>query len=284
MTGINMEVTDQPLVSIITPVRNGAEYIEACIQSSLNQSYPHTEHIFIDGCSTDDTLKILASYQAKYPERIKFTSGPDKGACDAWNKGWEIASGEIFGWLGSDDTYEPDAVMTAVKFFRVNPNVFFVFGGCNFIDENSRITGKHITRDFIVSDCINSVNFIPAPSAFYKREVIERIGVMDTSINSCDRDYWIRVGKIFQMYRIDNILSNLRRHKRSISVTLGERGGVYLREDYLLNRRYHGRTLSLVVLCYWLDRIKVYNWLSRWLFPILRPLYYKYITRKQKFT
>jgi len=57
-----------PLVSVVTPVLNGIKYLEECIQSVLNQGYPYIEHIFVDGGSTDGTLEMLASYQARYPD------------------------------------------------------------------------------------------------------------------------------------------------------------------------------------------------------------------------
>jgi len=84
---------DNPPVSIITPVLNAIKYLEACIQSVLHQSYPHIEHIFVDGGLTDGTLEMLANYQAKYRDRITFISEPDKSAGEAWNKGFRIARG-----------------------------------------------------------------------------------------------------------------------------------------------------------------------------------------------
>jgi len=69
---------DSPLVSIITMVLNGVTYLEECIQSVLNQSYPNIEHIFVDGVSTDGTVDVLSSYKAKYPDQIRFISEPDK--------------------------------------------------------------------------------------------------------------------------------------------------------------------------------------------------------------
>ena len=71
---------DKPLVSIITPVLNGAKYLDQCIASVLNQTYTHIENIFIDGGSTDGTIQILADYRQKYPERIIIVSLPDESA------------------------------------------------------------------------------------------------------------------------------------------------------------------------------------------------------------
>lgn len=91
-------------ISIITPVYNGEKYIEKCILSIYNQQYSNYEHIIIDGGSDDKTLNIIAKYKN---DKIKVVSEKDNGMYDAIRKGFEIASGEIFAWLNSDDTYLP---------------------------------------------------------------------------------------------------------------------------------------------------------------------------------
>ena len=224
---------DKPLVSIITPVFDGIKYLEACIKSVLNQSYPHIEHIFVDGGSSDGTLELLSSYQARYPERIRFISEPDKGVGDAWNKGLRMARGEIFGWLGSDDISEPDAIQTVVEFFRANPDAYFVFGECNYINEKGEIIGKYLTRDFDLKIAINEANPIPCPSAFYRRKVIQKVGWFDT--RGSDLDYWIRVGKVFEIYQIETTLANFRHHKDSTSGSK-EAYKMYSREIFIISR------------------------------------------------
>lgn len=239
---------NNPLVSIIVPVLNGIKYLEACIQSVLNQSYPCIEHIFVDGGSTDGTLDMLSSYQAKYPDRIRFISEPDEGVGEAWNKGLRMARGEVFGWLGSDDTYELDAIQTVVEFFTANPDAYFVFGDCNFVNEKGAITGKYPTRDFNLEELINDYCMVPTPSSFYKREVFEKVGFYDTL--GGDYDFLIRVGKVFQIHRVEKVLSNFRVHQESQT---GARGNhqmwlpglrrsqkMWLREDYIVSRRHGG--------------------------------------------
>ena len=204
---------DKPLVSIVTQVLNGNKYLENCIQSVLNQSYPYIEHIFVDGGSTDGTLDILASYRTRYPDRLRFISGPDKNASDAWNKGAKIVKGEILGWIGSDDIYEPDAIQTVIKFFQANPDAYFVFGGCNYINERGEVIKKIITRDFDLREAINEACYIPCSSAFYKRAVIEKVGYRDDGELNSEVEYWIRIGEMFKIHRIENVLSNFRQHK-----------------------------------------------------------------------
>lgn len=270
-----------PLVSIITPVLNGVKYLETCIQSVLNQSYPYIEHVFVDGGSTDGTVEMLASYQTMYPDRIKFISEQDKGTGTAWNgavdatnKGWKMAKGGIFGWLGSDDMYEPDAVLTVVEFFRSNHDAYFVFGDCNVINEVNEVIGKLPTKDFDLKKMINDSCHVHAPAAFYKREVIEKVGFWDTRINSADFDYWIRVGKVFQIHRIEKVLSNFRIHKDSTSGSK-EAFKMYAREGYIISRKYGGHIYSRCAIRYF--RCVIVEWLR----PVLGPIYpiYPFIKR-----
>jgi len=234
---------DNPLISIITPIFNGHKYLEECIQSVLSQSYPYIEHIFVDGGSTDGTLDVLISYRDKYPDRIRFISEPDKCACDAWNKGWKMARGEIFGWLGSDDIYEKDAILAVAEFFRADPDAYFVFGACNFIDETNKVFRQIGNNDFDLEELINYDCNVGAMAAFYKREVIEKIGLLDTTINCCDIDYWIKAGKIFRIHRIGKVLSSFRWHNDSITASMGWK--IYPREQYMISRRHGGRILSM---------------------------------------
>ena len=261
-------MTDNPIVSVITPVRNGIKYLEECVRSVLNQTYPNIEHVFVDGGSSDGTLEMLTSYQSKYPDRIRFISGPDRSAGEAWNKGLKMAKGEILGWLGSDDVYEPDAIMTVVEFFRANSDAYFVFGGCNYINEKGKVIGKAYTRDFNLKEAINNMCRIPCPSAFYRREVIEKVGLLDTREIGVELDYWIRVGKVFQIYRIEKLLSNFRMHKGSFSGSK-EAGKIYVREGFIINRRHGGSIFSARVARYLLYRSVIFAWVL----PIMASVY-----------
>lgn len=201
---------DKPLVSIVTPVLNNIRYLEGCLQSVLNQSYPNIEHVLIDGVSTDGSLEMLADYKAKYPNRIKYISERDKSAGEAWIKGVKIAKGAILGWLGADDTYSPDAIQTVVKFFETDPTAYFVFGGCNYVNERGEIIKRVVTKDFDLKEAINDMCSIPCTSAFYKREVIEKVRPDIIAEQDSELEYWIMVGKKFKIHRIENVLSNFR--------------------------------------------------------------------------
>ena len=232
-----------PLVSVITPVLNGKKYLERCIQSVLNQSYPHVEHVFVDGGSSDGSLDILRRYNERSPQRIRLMTGTDRNAEDAWNKGLLLSRGDILGWLGADDTYTPDAVRTVVEFFQSNPGASFVFGLCNVIDEHDRLMTQVGTKDFDLEETINRDCQVAAPSAFYKREVVAKVGLLDISLPPGDFEYWLRIAKAFPIHRIQAVLANFRHHPGGTtgSPRIQKR---YAYVTYKISRRYGGRIFS----------------------------------------
>lgn len=236
---------NSPLVSIITPVLNCSEYVQQCIDSVLSQNYTNIEHILIDGGSTDGTLDIIRKYNDNYPDKVIFSVGDDSGACDAWNKGWDLSRGEIIGWLGADDFYASAALGHVVEFFRLNPDAYFVYGKCLTIDnKGQRIAVMGQTNIDIDRALHRGINPIPATSAFYKREVIEQIGKLRTDINICDFDYWIRVGKRYKLYHLDEVLSSFRIHRGSTTGC----ANYYKRyaKERLLLMKEHGKGFSLM--------------------------------------
>src|SRR6185312_15779847 len=89
-----------PRVSIVTPSYNQGQFIEETIRSVLLQGYSNLEYIVIDGGSTDNTVEIIKRYE---PWLSYWVSEPDAGQTNAINKGFAVATGEIFGFINSDD-------------------------------------------------------------------------------------------------------------------------------------------------------------------------------------
>lgn len=232
-------MAEDPLVSVVTPVLNGMKYLEVSIQSVLNQTYTNIEQIFVDGGSADGTLDMIDGYRGEHPDRIRLISEPDAGIAEATNKGMKMVRGGIVGWLSSDDVYEKDAIMTVVEFFKSRPEVYFIFGSCNYINQRGEVIGKVPVGDFDLREALNNKHRINLTSAFYRREVIERIGVLNAL--GSELDFYVRVAKVFPLHRIDEVLSNSRVHEDA--TTAGKRGDKKnllrqtWREDYLLRRR-----------------------------------------------
>ncbi len=114
-------MTFNPKISIITVCFNSAKYIEECLLSVINQSYPNKEYIIIDGGSVDNTLQIID----KYKEHIDyFISEPDKGISDAFNKGIKAATGDLIGILNSDDFMNPNALQKIASYYSPQIDIY----------------------------------------------------------------------------------------------------------------------------------------------------------------
>ena len=112
------------LITIITVVKNSEQTIEKCIQSVLKQNYDNIEYIVIDGCSNDKTQNIINKYKAKIN---KIIIAKDEGIWDAMNKGVNLASGDIVGFLNADDFYYKNSLSIVNKYFDEN-QIDFLFG------------------------------------------------------------------------------------------------------------------------------------------------------------
>ena len=124
-------------LSILTPSYNQGDFIEKNINSVMNQDWDDIEHIILDGGSTDNTLSILK----KYPH-LKWVSEPDEGQADALNKGLQMASGDIVGWINSDDYYEANIFREVITIFENEPvkwvigNIFMTYPSFGIIEKS----------------------------------------------------------------------------------------------------------------------------------------------------
>jgi glycosyltransferase involved in cell wall biosynthesis len=130
-----MDARSTPLVSIITPVYNGANYLDELIASVRDQDYPAIEHLIIDDGSTDDgaTVAILK----KYPH-LRWWTRENRGQYATMNEGLEAAKGDVICFISADDQCSPNAVSNAIEFMINHPEFGGVYGKTTLMDE----TGK----------------------------------------------------------------------------------------------------------------------------------------------
>jgi len=224
-----------PLVSIVTPSYNQGAFIEETLRSVLSQDYLRIEYIVVDGGSTDGTLSILR----KYEDRLTWFSEPDKGQSDAINKGFQKSQGEILAWLNSDDIYLPGAVRTAADYLTVHPDVAMVYGDCNMVDEQGQVLGRSIwVEDFDLRRLVEDINYIHQPTAFFRRQAFEDVGMLDIDLHYCmDYDLWIRIGKKYPVRHIPRVLASIRVYPHTKTASGGEDRW---QEVFEISRRHGG--------------------------------------------
>ena len=131
-------------VSVITVVHNGEKIIERTLESVYCQKYENLEYWVIDGASTDETLEKVKQYEERFLQRgiaFRYISEPDQGIYDAMNKGIRLATGDVIGFINAGDTYEEEAVTTAVRKFK-ETDCDLLFGDLMVITSKGRSIRK----------------------------------------------------------------------------------------------------------------------------------------------
>lgn len=200
-----------PRVSIVTPSYNQAQFLEETILSVLNQDYPNIEYIVVDGGSTEGSVEIIQ----KYADRLAYwVSEKDNGQAHAINKGWRRATGDIIAYLNSDDIYYPGAIRQAVVALAEHPSAGMVFSDALLIDEHGETLRELFASPFDIHRLIAMEGFVPQPTAFIRRQVLDEVGLLDERLHMVmDYDLWVRLGLRYEAcYLPDVHLAAQREH------------------------------------------------------------------------
>jgi len=204
-------------ITIVIPSYNQGDYIGRTIDSILDQGYPDLELLVMDGGSDDESIRILKSYG----DRITWQSAPDRGQTQAVNKGWKIATGQILGWVNSDDLLLPGALDTVAGYFDTHPETNWLYGNCRYIDAAGQTLGDYPVKPYDYELLVKDLqNYIPQPAVFIRRSVFEVIGLLNEDLHYVmDLDYWLRIGLKFPAMYINTPLACLRLHRDAKSVS-----------------------------------------------------------------
>jgi glycosyltransferase involved in cell wall biosynthesis len=162
----------RPSISIVIPSYNQVAFLERAIESLLSQAYPNLEILVADGGSADGSREIIERY-SRYLRW--WCSEPDRGQAHALNKGFHRSSGEIMGWLNSDDRLVPGALQRVVEFLSGHPGVDAVYGHRILIDENDLEIGRW-TLPPHDSRVLTWADYVPQETLFWRRRLWEEVG------------------------------------------------------------------------------------------------------------
>ena len=174
-----------PKISIITVCKNSSSTIENTIKSIIKQNYNNIEFIIIDGKSNDTTLSIIEKYKK---DISKVISEEDHGIYDAFNKGLKLATGDLIGFVNSDDTLTDNAIEILLNYYKKNPEIDFIFGSVK----------KHwgILHGYNPWKIFLSWGFYTSHSTgfFIKKDAAKKVGNYNTKYKySADYDYFYRM-------------------------------------------------------------------------------------------
>jgi len=180
------------------------------------QDYPNLEYWVIDGGSNDETVEVLRSYG----DRIRWVSEPDTGQSQAVNKGWKCSKGDILGWVNADDLLQPLAVRSAVEALLAKQSIGAVYGETIYIDDNDQVIEQYSAHEYNYERLvIETENFIPQPSVFMRRTILEKTGFLNERLHYVmDYDLWLRMGLIAPMEYLPTPMAALRLHPTSKTV------------------------------------------------------------------
>ncbi len=196
-----------PSISIVTPSYNQGAFVEATIRSVLLQGYPNLEYVVVDGGSTDGSVDTIRKYE---PWLSYWVSESDRGQAHAINKGFRKTSGELLGWLNSDDQLQPHALQWVAECSVNFPAAGVFVGQGRIIDIEGHIIYDKDPRALTFEQfcCWVAGGDFMQPSCFFRRSAWETSGPLDESLEyALDVDLWLRMIKIAEFHKIDKLLS-----------------------------------------------------------------------------
>jgi len=226
-----------PLVSVIIPTYNRANYLQEALESVFRQNYHNFEIIVVDDGSTDDTRKIIDKYQ----DKIKYFWQDNSGPSVARNLGIKNSQGELIAFLDSDDLMLPDRLSLQVSKFLKNPRLGLVGGSYLLIDSKSNPIGEcklsWIDRHRLKNG-IHYRNFFSTTVVMIRKACVEKVGGFSSDFSfGEDWDLWLRIIQDYQFEYIITPIGIVRRHEDSIVGSMDPYN--FVQWDELIDREYN---------------------------------------------
>jgi glycosyltransferase involved in cell wall biosynthesis len=207
-------MSNQPLVSIVTPAFNQGEFLAETIDSVLAQKYPNMEYLVLDDGSTDSTPEVAG----RYAGRIRYERQTNMGQARTLNRGWAISRGEYLGYLSSDDILSPEAIDVLTQVLHNDPECVCVFPDADLIDEHSRVIKRNVCRPFDLAQLVVEQECYIGPGALFRRDAFLAVGGWRSDLRLApDREFWMRLAARGSFRMVPRSLAGYRMHTGSIS-------------------------------------------------------------------
>ena len=203
-------MTRLPRISVVIPNLNCAEFLERTIRSVIDQNYPDLELILSDGGSTDGSLEIVERYRDFFSAVL---SEPDDGQAHAINRGFSVSTGDVMGWINSDDVLLPGSLSLVGSIFAFNSSVEWLTGQLTCIDEADQVLSIRSPRPvthtrFLAAD----YQWIQQESTFWRRSLwdVAGGGLNESLRLAVDGELWLRFSRHATMLSVHDQIGAFR--------------------------------------------------------------------------
>ncbi|CAN2049920.1 glycosyltransferase [Candidatus Magnetomoraceae bacterium gMMP-1] len=260
-----------PKISIVVPSYNQAHYLEACINSILQQDYPNIEIIVMDGGSTDGSVEIIQHYANRL---TYWQSQPDGGQSAALQAGFDQATGDLFTWLNSDDILLPNALQRHSHAFRCYPKADVFYGNHLVIDASGNTMERYKHPPYYNQLALYTMPYIAQPGTSFTQRIWNKVGGLDSSLNVIfDYDLWFRFMILDARFvHVGGFVAGFRKHPESKGATWLE---TYAYERTVFKNRYKsylGNSLKRIVACISLMSLNIFS--GAYIYTLAYRLFY----------
>lgn len=216
-------------VTIVIPTHDRVGLVEAAIDSVLEQDFEELELIVLDDGSTDATPDLLERYAAVDPDRFRWARHDHAGQAVTLNRGFDMARGDLVGYLSSDDTLLPGAVRRLAATLAAHPDAVLAYPSYLVIDEGGATVDRITPPDYSRVESVRLQDTIVGPGALFRRDAVRRAGGWSPAYRYLgDFELWLRLSALGRFVRVDEPLACWRRHAGAL--TIADRGLEMARE------------------------------------------------------
>jgi glycosyltransferase involved in cell wall biosynthesis len=204
-----------PSVTVLIPTYEREAFLEEAIDSVLDQDYADLELLVLDDGSADGTPAILERYAAARPtSRFRWVRHDNIGQARTLNRGFELAGGDLVGYLSSDDALLPGAVTALAAAFVAEPEIVVAYPGWEYIGESGDHIDVVVPAEFTLLHAVRASDPVIGPGALLRRSAIDAVGGWDPEIvYSADFEFWTRVATLGPFRRLEQNLARYRWHE-----------------------------------------------------------------------
>ena len=216
-----------PRGAVVLPTHNRADLLPAAIQSVVEQTFIDWELIVVDDASSDGTPAVIAQWQSEDSRIRTVRNDPNRKLPASLNRGFSLATGELWTWTSDDNLLRPPALARMVQELEDHPEAGLVYTGMSLIDEHDQIFAARPagSPDDVLKEAVVGACFL------YRRELAERVGAYAEDLFLAeDFDFWIRARSVAAFRAIPEDLYLYREHPGALSISRAQRVGEVMAE------------------------------------------------------